>query len=500
MTRPPAVRLEQAETALELFPGANDVEVLEGTILGSVSTSSRPLVKLDDVPVRLSWHQEAKLAVWSSDLTNQVGFHRLSVKIAGALYTYDFRTSTAKATWDEVRAMADTCSSSYLGYRRQFTYMAANGTTRKVRLPQIHYAWLRDRLPEIERLIRSINERPASSRVRTTQVSLRSKGLSVAQTSRLLREKHNLLEHSESGPIDVAGASYWPSRVAIHALERRPALEEHLQIAAFLQVIRTQCLDLATVVTSAVQAEIQGFTELAKALQSLPVFHNLFVRPGARPSSVLPTTIQRTDRRYGRIRELHAEYGADIADNTDYARSIRANVKDAWEIYQTFVAHVVGNALGLEYFSQVKDLRVRSPQGWSMRGKGWYLFFDTKPPKTVLSSWRDATRRPANERPDILLVGPNPGQVVVMDAKFKVDSWATHATQPDLFEMQGYLNSYSARSGGIIFPGPTPAANMITAAGNALLELPIRANHFEQVGGAEAIHRYVREALDMIST
>lgn len=262
MKQPVAVRLEQAGTAMELSPGVGDVEVYEGTVLGSVMASSRPIVQLDDVPLPVSWHQGAKLAVWSTDLTNQVGFHRLSVQVAGATHTYDFRTSTAKATWDEVRSMAEVCASSYLGYRRQFTYMAANGTTRKVRLPQIHYAWLRDRLPEIERLVRSINDRPAVSSVRTTEVSLRSKGLSVAQTSRLLREKHHLLERADGGPIQVGGTSYWPSRVAVHAREREKQLEEHVQMATFLQVLATQCVDLATVVTPAVRTEVQGFAEL----------------------------------------------------------------------------------------------------------------------------------------------------------------------------------------------------------------------------------------------
>ncbi|MDP2431996.1 MAG: hypothetical protein U1E29_03855 [Coriobacteriia bacterium] len=500
MTQAPAVLLEQAGMTLELFPGASDAEVLEGVVLASILATSRPSVELDDAPVSVSWHQSAKLAVWSTDLTNQVGFHRISVLVAGAAYTYDFRTRTAKATWDEVRSMAEVCANSYLGYRRQFTYMAANGTTRKVRLPQIHYSWLRDRLPEIERLARSIDKRPATSYVRSSQVSLRSKGLSVAQTSRLLREKHHLLERTEGGPIQVAGASYWPSRVVVYTRERQSQLEEHTQIAAFLQVLTSQCQDLAMVVAPAVRGDVQGFGELVKELRSLPVFRNILVRPGAKPTSVLPSTIQRTDRRYGRMRDLQAEYGADIADSTDYARSIRANVRDVWEIYQTFVAHVVGNALGLDYFSQDKDLRKRSPQGWSMKSERWRLFFDTKPPRGVMGSWRDATSRSADERPDVVLVGPNPGQVLLLDAKFKIDGVASHATQADLFEMQGYLNSFAAKCGGIIFPGPAAAANVIAAGGNALLELPIRASHFQQAGGTEAVHGYVRDALGLVST
>ena len=396
--------------------------------------------------------------------------------------------------------MAEACAAAYFGYKRQFTYMAASGTTRQVRLPQIHYAWLRDRLPEIERLVRSIDKRPATSIVRKSEVSLRSKGMSVAQTSRLLRERHHLLEPAANGPVQVEGAAYWPSRVVVHAKERHSLLEEHAQIAAFLQTLATQCLDLTTVVAPSVGGEVQGFCELAKGLRTLPVFRRISARSSAKPAALLPTTIQRTDRRYGRMRDLQAEYVSDISDSLNYTKSIRANVREVWDVYQTFVAHVVGNALGLQYFSEDKDLRKRSPQGWSLTSKDWQLYFDTKPPKGVLGSWRDATSRPADERPDIVLVNSHTSQVLLLDAKFKLDSAASHATQADLFEMQAYLNSYGATAGGILFPGPSIAANVIAAGGNALLELPIRANHFQAPGGAEAVHQHVREALSLFST
>ncbi len=499
MTQPPVVRLEQAGRILPLPVGAGEVEVYEGPVLGSIKAMNRPIVELDDVPVPFSWHPDSQLAVWSMDLTNQVGFHRLTVEVAGITHAYDFRTSTAKATWDEVRAMAEVCSSSYFGYRRQFAYMAANGTTKKVRLPQIHFGWLRERMPELELLVRSINDRPAFQSVRTTQVSLRGKGLSVAQTSRLLREKHHLLERAEGGPVQIDGSSYWPSRVSVLTRERQQPTEEHLQLAAFLQQLVAHCLDLAEVVAPAVRSEVLEFAELAKSLRSLSVFRGLLVRSSAKPTSILPTAIQRTDQRYGRIRDLQAEYGASIVDSTDYARSIRANVKDVWEVYQTFVAHVIGNALGLEYSSSDQDLRKRSPQGWSMSSAYWQLFFDIKPPKHVLASWRDAAGRPADERPDILLVSPATGQVVVLDAKFKLDTQAMQATQRDLFEMQGYLNSFSTKSGGIIFPGSGLSSNLIAGKGNALLELPIRASHFTEAGGAEFVHDYIRSALGQLS-
>ncbi len=496
MSAPPAVRIEQGGTVSELTFGSTDVEVREGTLLITIETESCPSVELDDVVVSVSWHRRAQLAIWNVDLTNQVGFHRLRVKVGGQAFTYDFRTRTAKATWDEVRAMAETCAGAYLGYKRQFTYMAANGTLRKVRLPQVHYGWLRDRLPEIEQLVRSIDTRPATKTESTKTVSLRSKGLSVPHTSRLLRERHQFLEGKEDGPIEVGGLNYWPSRVVVKSKKSNSHLEEHVQIATFLQRLAVEAQDLLTVATSTVKNEVQGSVDILMRLRSASVFSGIFVRTGAKPTSLLPSTIQRADRRYGRLRDLQAEYGSDISDSTDYARSIRANIRDAWEIYQTYVAHVVGNALDLSYYSANQDLRKRSSDGWSMASKDWQLYFDTKPPKSKLASWRDTTARRAEERPDLVLIGPDSGQALLLDAKFKLDSTvSTRATQADLFEMQGYLNSFGVGRGGIIYPGPAPAASVHTAGGNTLLELPIRAEHFSVLGSAAAVHAYVKAAL-----
>ncbi|MDR5812072.1 hypothetical protein QCE62_00530 [Caballeronia sp. LZ033] len=491
------MRIEQGGEVFELSQGENEVEVSEGVILCSIEALSRPVVVLNEQRMLISWNRVAKLAVWSVDLTNQVGFHRLLVQLEGKRYNFDFRTRTAKATWAEVRSMAEFCSSSYFGYRRQFTYMAADGTTRKVRLPQVHYAWLRERIPEVEQLVRSIQTRPATSSFKTHQSSLRSKGLSVSRTSRLLRENHRLLELDDTGPINVGKQRYWPSRLVVSAKERHSQLDEHAQIAAFLWLLAAECDDLASVVAS-IRSEVQQFRERIHALRALALFSGVLIRPNARPISVMATHIQRTDQRYGRLRDLQAEYGSGISDSMEYARSIRVNVRDVWEIYQTFVAHIIGNALGLSYSSEDRDLRKRSPQGWSMASDDWRMYFDTKPPKMELPSWRDATNRPADERPDIILIGKRAGEVILLDAKFKLDSMSSRAQQVDLFEMQGYLNSFATNHGGILYPGPKLAANIIAAKGNVLIELPIRAAHIEEPGGLDAAHQYIRDALQSV--
>lgn len=498
MSEAPIVRLKQKGVEYELLEGHEGIEVSEGTVLGFVEAQSKPTLEFDDHPLPTSWNARGQVAVWTADLTNQVGFHRLKVTIAGKSYLYDFKTHTAKAAWNEIQVMAEFCANSYFGYRRQFAYMARTGAKRSVRLPQVEFGWLRDRIIEIEQLVSSINTRPASRRLSSYQMSRCGQNISVPHTIRLLRERKEMLELGESGPIEVDRATYWPSRVVVSKKEQSSKLEEHAQIANFLRYLATGCQDLARVVDSSIRNDVEQFLARIQLVQSLPVFRGVTPRSSAKGQSTFPTVIQRTDRRYFRLREIQAEYAAEIFNSDCYAKSVRANVRDVWEIYQTFVAHVVGNSLGLMYFSDDMDLRKRSSDGWSMASEHWHLYFDTAIPSRVLHSWRDGTRRPSNLRPDIVLVGITSGRVVLLDAKFKSDFANARATSEDLFEMQGYLNGYSTSRGGILFPGKNAGANIIAGNGNALVELPIRASYFANEGGSSAVHKYVRDAIESL--
>lgn len=492
------ITLEQRGRSLELQPGQFDGEVDESSVLLTFQASTRPTVELDDNVLTASWRSRECVAACTFDLTNQVGYHRLRVRIGAASFEFDFHTSTTKATRDEVLAMATVCGQHYLGYRRQFAYVAANGERRKVLLPQIHYAWLRDRLSEIEKLARSINQRPAINSIQRLRPSTGARGISVPGTIRLIHEQPHLLEESESGPLVIAGKSYWPALVMQRIRDNKPAVREHVTIARFLQQLLRGCRDLRSEVDSDLRSSIDRFTESLVKLLALPVLsgvgHNAIA---ALPAAATPTAIERADERYARLRTLRSEYLSDIGPSDDYRRSLRANIKDVAEIYQTFVTHVIGNAMGLTYCSSSFSLRDRDSTGASMRSTDWALGFDAKPPGTLLTSWRDRTIRAANERPDISLVGVSTEKSILLDAKFRVAKTPARATQEDLFEMQGYLNSFAIPRGGIVYPGSTPSATLIESDQNRLLELPIRASFFDELGGSVGMHDFVRKAIDL---
>lgn len=201
------------------------------------------------------------------------------------------------------------------------------------------------------------------------------------------------------------------------------------------------------------------------------------------------------------MRELHAEFLQNI-DVADYSTdAVRANVRDVWEIYQAFVAHMIGRAFALSYVSARGDLRERGVDGASMSSAEYDLFYDVRPPRTLLRSWRDGTVRPADERPDIVLRRRGDGAVAVLDAKFKVDRDG-QARSEDLFEMQGYLNSFGLRAGAIVFPGARPDGRSIAADGRTLLELPIRARLFEddEPTALANVRRWIEEVLTVPDT
>jgi hypothetical protein len=494
----PVICLEQRGRTLEIEPGQYDGELDEGPVLLTFQAFTRPIIELDDKLLVVSWRSRELVAAANFDLTNQVGYHRLRVRLGVRIYDFDFHTSTAKATRDEVLRMAQVCGQHYLGFRRQFSYAAANGELRKVLLPQIHFAWLRDRMTEINELARSINARPSMTLAQRLRPSTRAKSMSLPATIRLLHERPHLLEEREDGPVVLGDKRYWPALVMEKVKNSEPAAREHAAIAHFVEQLFVGCRNLRDQVDRRLRDDVDNLARTLLEILVLPVLAK--ARRGAvatPPPLATPTQIERTDGRYARMRSLRSEYLSDIGPSDDYDRSIRANVKDIWEIYQTFVAHVLGNALDLAYCSANQDLRGRDPDGASMRSVNWAFGFDTKPPGTLLTSWRERTVRAADERPDISLVGATLERSILFDAKFRVAKVSTRARQEDLFEMQGYLNSFSIPRGGIIFPGSEPTATMIGWSRNRLVELPMRAEFFTLLGGKAGVHDYVRTAIDL---
>jgi hypothetical protein len=488
------VTLTQKGSHFILSPGIGDAKLREGDALVTVTAPSRAKLYLNDELIECAWRAGDTVGFAHIDLTNHIGFHRIRVIAAGREQFFDFCTSTAKATWSEIQKMAEICASNYLAYQKQFTYISRSGERRKVFIPQIIYAWYRERIPEIEGLIRDISRRPATELRPRLVNSLRAKGISVPATIKLLHENPSLLEERADGPIQIGNTAYWPSTVRVRVTDRLPAAKEHARIASFLKMLVSGIDQLGTLVENALLPATIEWRSRLIAMQNMDVIrHYVNARADANLfASPVPSPIEQTDPRYRRLRDLAFEYRADIGASKSLDNSIRANIKDVWDIYQTFIAHAYGNAFGLSYLSPIGDLRVRDADGASMVSQRFRLYFDQKPPRLRMTSWRDDSLRPANERPDLVIIDMDTKRVHLLDAKFKTAKGGSRAESADLFEMQGYLNSFGVCSGGIVFPGQGADRRIIEGRGYRLGELPLRAQFYEALGGADAVHEYIR--------
>lgn len=494
----PTLSVAQRGTQVPLLPGTNEVQLTEGEAFFTVSSSVKLVIYFNDIVLSCSWKEENNLCFFRVDLTNQVGFHRIRMVCIGYDRYFDFETVTAKATWAEIQQMANICAENYFGNQKQFTYLSKTGEIRRVFQPQVIFGWYRDRLPEIEKLIRQILTRPATENTQKLATSLKGKNVSVAATIKLLQEVPGLLEKSSTGPIQVGGDYYWPSKVRVRATEKVSALE-HSKIAAFLATMICGLNQLKNHLHVSLLPIIEDWNSRLLRLRSAELFRRYPFTAASRMSAktTLPSHIERIDSRYSRLRDLTSEYWAKFGEFSS-DDTIRANIKDIWEIYQTFIGHVYGNAFGLNYSSSTCDLRRRSVDGASMTSDTMRLYFDHKPPAKYVQSWRDLTQRPANERPDLVVVNTEAKQILLLDAKFKVGKSRRQSNSADLFEMQSYMNSFNVSSGGIVYPGEFPECSIIEGKGNRLGDMPLRADFYDKLGSAEAVHRYIRASSDRL--
>ena len=133
-----------------------------------------------------------------------------------------------------------------------------------------------------------------------------------------------------------------------------------------------------------------------------------------------------------------------------------------------------------------------------MSNSSSFMFFDKKPPRELIASWRDFSLRPGKERPDVFLFNLEAGRVLLLDAKYKSDKGGRVPKGEDLFEMQSYMNSFGVNSGGIVYPGVEPKARILEGKAQKIAEIPLRASFYELLGGISEVHDYVRSAVTQI--
>jgi hypothetical protein len=446
----------------------NDVSLQERNALISISGTDA-LVFLNEQPLELQ-QIAGQVRVASIDLRNRPGIHRITVRTAVGSFDYDFATTTHKATWQEIEEMVAAVRLYALGPNRPFLYLSSGGERQLESVQQL-ILWLQSRLNEMQQLSRSIDRAPAAKTQPRLRTSARAHNMDLRATATLLRERPSLMEKGDGGPIMLDGTSYWPALIRAKSAEATIPQNEHRQLRTLLKQALVACNTAASLLPEA-RTYVPKLSELLR-LRTLSV--SAIGVADAAPS-LRESVIELRDPRYKRLRHLFLEYQGQFS-HLNSSDNIRAGLRDVWEIYQSFVAYMVGCAFGLKPTSRDTSLRKRDHKGASMSGDGLLLFYDAQVPSQYLASWRSASERPAYERPDIVLIEEASRRAIVLDTKFSVGNDGRCRSE-HVFEMQGYLNSYGISQGGIIFPGDPHTGRVVSNGSYSIAEIPLRASTF----------------------
>lgn len=457
-----------ATVSARLVAGAVDVQlhaeprvVQAGPVVLAVSGSPSRTVSLDGRQIRLS---AGPIGLYAIDLTRSTGYHRLEV--AGSVFW--FGTNDAKLRLDGIEAMLAHLGTMGTGWTGQVLFSRGEG----LRDSHVVYGWLDEWADRALAAANAVLRSPRTSVVRTTALSRRADGkVLTVPTLRLIRsDPRRHLSANPNGVLAVNGRRYDPSRVVVR--RRRSTIDTiaNRRAVALLGWLARLCAEvLDNHPDKATTVRCRNWARHANSLRSLPVAQSLATRSleSHQPRQPEEITEQRYQTTYEVARDLNRLFGwsADSAPRPRFSYVERAD-----RIYQAYAASCLAQALGLRQTSSV--LGAEQPAEPAFRGSVFDLYYDTTPPREVLRSWRAASSRPDESRPDLLLQDRRDGRVALLDAKYRLaaDGGATESSRT---EVTAYLGLYGLDHITILYPGSAAGVAAVQGHGRSILEVAV---------------------------
>jgi hypothetical protein len=452
-----------AIAGMNSFPLSDEPVTVPATqVVLSIDGNHEHEALLDGRRLPLNW-QIGQTTVIAIDLTRSTGFHHLQI----GQKSWWFATEDAKLGLDGIEAMLRYLRSAGTGWSGQLLF--TDGAV--LRDPHVVYGWLDANADQTLDAIERVLSSPRS--VSRSDLSLTRRGgrsLHQAASLRLLRrEASRYLEPSNTGLLTLDGVRYDPLRVVVRG--RRASVESIAnQRAAMLLswVSRLVREVLSAGPEASVATRCTEWLAFAEALARRPLARTLV---GGKPvgAMTLPRqTEEVVDRRYQATytaaRDLAGSFGWSASRHVLRRLSF---VQRADTIYQAFVATVLADVLGLKARAPVLGQK-----SLAFAGPDFDLYYDSRPDDSVLRSWRYYSSRPDSSRPDLLLHRRATGEVLLIDAKYRIAG--SQATEDSRKEVSAYMALYGLNNVVIAYPG-SPAATVMTISGhgNGITELAI---------------------------
>lgn len=455
----PAVRAIAG--ALEVIIGEDHPRTVPaGQIVLEVGGHSSRSVRLDGRLARLSSH-----GLLAMDLTRSTGYHRLEVDGV----TFWFGTEDAKLGLAGIEAMLEQLGPLGTGWTGQALFSDGSG----LRDVHVAYGWLDAWADGAVRAVEAILASPRSIH-RNSQALSRKGGraILVPATMRLLRsDPHRYLSRNPDGPIRVGAERFDPLRVVarhrsttLDTIANRRAVNLLSWLNRLIREVLSHNPDSGTTTRCRLwlnDVERLQRRPLAQALQS-----------GPPPVTVGRQSEEATQREY----RTTFDASADVRRHFGWSASIiplpRFSYVDRSDvIYQAYAASRLAHALGL-----VQTDPILGRTALAFAGQQFDLYFDCIPPTDVLRSWRAASLRPDESRPDILLHERDTGRVALLDAKYRVHRDG-NASEDSRKEVTAYLGLYGLKGITILYPGPRPEPVVVAGQGLSINEVPLIPSH-----------------------
>jgi hypothetical protein len=401
-------------------------------------------VRLDGRRPKIGWNTSTKHATLTADLTRETGFHELTVGPRRFL----FGTEDAKLRTDGIISLLDYLGAQGLAWNGAMYF---SGSDQVLRDPRLDLAWLVQVGEAIISIGTAIADRPWTSR-RRSRTRLDRGVPDIGRTMRLLRQKPDLLEEQDGGPVrythpDGTIAAYTPREVVVRRQAKTFDTPGNRRATALLEGTSALARAVGIRAPEAVQPELFDLAERLDSLLRRPPFESLHGQAAWRPLVVGPIEEERVDSRYAAAWQLYFELYAER--HWDPRRELMpewayGGYADA--IYQRFCGQLVADHLGLRPMSEPPG----EGYGPHFVGARFDLYLDITPPRSVIRDWRDDSGRRASLRPDLVLHERDTGRVALMDAKYRCSG--RRATADSLTDVQLYLQAYSRQKVGVLFP------------------------------------------------
>lgn len=406
-------------------------------------------------------------------LVGDSSYHEVVVPAAGTIrpHVFGFCTDRAIQRLRFIRAVLEYVPHVAQVPERLFLLGALGG--QRERSPGVVVGWLTERLHQLVGHLAAITSRPASPLTSVLEVQASSTEVAVSETRRLIRERPSVFRERENGLVTIHNARYSPEFVVDRRRISTTATHEHRQIVTLIAMVMKEIESLRVQDRlGPYRGEIEELESDLKLLLAKAPWRGLLRQQNTRLLRSHATALQQQDRRYSGVFGIMREY-MSLSDYQPADDDLRTVLEGSPRIFQAFVAYVIADALGLKPVgSFITDRRNKA----SFIGSDLLLYYDVKPPRSVLRSWRDSSVLADRSRPDIIVHGPKVGTLVV-DVKFK-DYEDDGDLLSDIREMQVYHDSYRITRSVIACPFGT--TKDVAGEDRAIRVLPIQPVPFDK--------------------